>query len=294
MTNHEDDWLLYNASEYTVNGKTYRNLEAEVLYNKRLSEKNEREIRELKSGAYIVNVTGDASDPTRPASADKTWTEIWAAITENKEVICVFNYAYFRYMALGMDVTFPLIFSNNGAYTDTDRADTIQVNANNEWSRVTIATSPCTTSVIETGDKLIVGHQDANGDKVAKGSVAFDTTQTDKYLCQDGTFKTVQGGGSGDVLFKITVTQDMSTLAYSADKTYAEIQAAITAGKLPYVEWSGMIFQLSENISAMDIKFSRCKSETLSMTTYVISVGTVAINSGDAVTVSTATWTQNV
>ena len=29
-----DDWLKYNASEYTVNGKTYRNLEAQVLKNK--------------------------------------------------------------------------------------------------------------------------------------------------------------------------------------------------------------------------------------------------------------------
>lgn len=30
-----DDWLKYNASEYTVNGKTYRNLEAQVLKNKK-------------------------------------------------------------------------------------------------------------------------------------------------------------------------------------------------------------------------------------------------------------------
>lgn len=30
----DNDWLKYNASEYTVNGKTYRNLEAQVLKNK--------------------------------------------------------------------------------------------------------------------------------------------------------------------------------------------------------------------------------------------------------------------
>lgn len=30
----DNDWLKYNASEYTVNGVTYRNLEAQVLKNK--------------------------------------------------------------------------------------------------------------------------------------------------------------------------------------------------------------------------------------------------------------------
>lgn len=30
-----EDWLKYNASEYTVGGKTYRNLEGQVLWNKR-------------------------------------------------------------------------------------------------------------------------------------------------------------------------------------------------------------------------------------------------------------------
>ena len=48
MTNHNDDWLLYNASEYKVNGKTYRNLEAEVLYNHRLSEQNAADIDALE------------------------------------------------------------------------------------------------------------------------------------------------------------------------------------------------------------------------------------------------------
>ena len=34
MSMGDNDWLKYNASEYTVNGKTYRNLEAQVLKNK--------------------------------------------------------------------------------------------------------------------------------------------------------------------------------------------------------------------------------------------------------------------
>ena len=394
MSNLNEDWLRYNASEYTVNGKTYRNLEAQVLKNKQVSEKNAEDIAnidtekvhkitfgetsfediysnwtqghivicqyqgliyiltcstyniayftnyryipqdtqavirgfrvdrtegyeaptqistaaslnplsdsslpvakaiadyvtdyvpdyvqsyitfttgatdkylredgtwaELKKEAFIVNVTGDTSDQTRPASADKTWTEIWAAITENKEVICVFNYAYFRYMALGMDVTFPLIFSNNGAYTDTDRADTIQVNANNEWSRVTIATSPCITSVIETGDKLIVGHQDANGDKVAKGSIAFDTTQTDKYLCQDGTFKTVQGGGGSANVLKVSFT---GTGTYTCDKTLAQILTAIAHDYIVYaIVNDAFHFQL-DGYGATDVSFRRTWGE---------------------------------
>lgn len=368
MTNHEDDWLLYNASEYTVNGITYRNLEAQVLKNKQVSEKNAEDIANIDTEkvhkitfgetsfediysnwtqghivicqyqgliyiltcstyniayftnyryipqdtqavirgfrvdrtegyepptqistaaslnplsdsslpvakaiadyvtdyvqnckeAFIVNVTGDTLDPTRPASADKTWTEIWAAITENKEVICVFNYAYFRYMALGMDVTFPLIFSNNGAYTDTDRADTIQVNANNEWTRVTISTSPCTTSVIETGDKLIVGHQDANGDKIAKGSIAFDTTQTDKYLCQDGTFKTVQGGGGSANVLKVSFT---GTGTYTCDKTLAQILAAIANDYIVYaIVNSAFQYQL-DGYGATDVSFRRTWGE---------------------------------
>lgn len=34
MSMGDNDWLKYNASEYTVNGVTYRNLEAQVLKNK--------------------------------------------------------------------------------------------------------------------------------------------------------------------------------------------------------------------------------------------------------------------
>ena len=48
MSPNNNDWLLYNASEYTVNGKTYRNLEAEVLYNHNLSEQNAEDIDALE------------------------------------------------------------------------------------------------------------------------------------------------------------------------------------------------------------------------------------------------------
>ena len=140
----------------------------------------------------VVNVTGDQNDPTRPASADKTWTEIWTAITEKKEVICIFNYAYFRYLALGADVTFPLIFGNSGAYTNAGRLDSIQVNSSNVWTRNTIAIAPAENSAIQTGDKLVIGRTDANGDKLAYGSaLSFDKSAPgyqDYYLNQYGTF----------------------------------------------------------------------------------------------------------
>ena len=48
LSPNNNDWLLYNASEYTVNGKTYRNLEAEVLYNHNLSEQNAEDIDALE------------------------------------------------------------------------------------------------------------------------------------------------------------------------------------------------------------------------------------------------------
>ncbi len=48
LSPNNNDWLVYNASEYTVNGKTYRNLEAEVLYNHNLSEQNAEDIDALE------------------------------------------------------------------------------------------------------------------------------------------------------------------------------------------------------------------------------------------------------
>ena len=45
---------MYNASEYTVNGKTYRNLEAEVLYNHRLSEQNAADIDALEDRMHTA------------------------------------------------------------------------------------------------------------------------------------------------------------------------------------------------------------------------------------------------
>ncbi|MBQ0097981.1 MAG: hypothetical protein KBS62_03470 [Oscillospiraceae bacterium] len=50
-----DDWLLHNASEYTINGKTYRNLEAQVL-------KNKRDIEEIQQGGIELPIVQEINE----------------------------------------------------------------------------------------------------------------------------------------------------------------------------------------------------------------------------------------
>ena len=72
----DNDWLKYNSSEYTVNGITYRNLEAQVLKNKEDIEALERV---NQSGVFFAEYN------------TTTFSEVQTALTNGLCVVVVNN-----------------------------------------------------------------------------------------------------------------------------------------------------------------------------------------------------------
>lgn len=82
--------------------------------------------------------------------------------------------------------------------------------------------------------------------------------------------------------FIAEVTYDSEETAYSCDKTYAQIAAAITAGYVTFVNYGGLLYNLSAigessvSYSYLDVDAS---ADTLTISTFVINASGVTASS---------------
>lgn len=129
--------------------------------------------------------------------ADKTYAEISDIIDADEDILLTYSYKYFRFNRFRtQDSTYgyPYVFTCTDGFPYNGQIETFYVENTDEWHHHTLTIDPIPTSTaILSGDRVMVGRAVDQDDTQTVGTLTFDTSVTDKFLCQDGTWKTVEG-----------------------------------------------------------------------------------------------------
>lgn len=250
MSNPNKDWLLYNASEYTLNGKVYRNLEAQVLRNKQLSEKNAEDIAGLDIEKIYQVTYGETS-----------FEDIYDNWTQGHLVFC-----YYQGLLYILTVsTYNIAYFTNYRYIPQDTQVVIRgfrVDREEGYETPTQITTAASLNPLSDSSlpvaKAVADYVTDYVPDYVQSYITFTTGATDKYLREDGTWATPSGGGGSANVLKVSFT---GTGTYTCDKTLAQILSAIANDYIVYAIVNGAFQYQLDSYGATDVSFRRTWGE---------------------------------
>lgn len=169
--------------------------------------------KEVPPEVFYINVTGSGTQAA-PYTADHTYAEITTALSAGKLPIVIHNGGYYIYGGNSGDYDF---YQAGATYIRS-----FFVTSANVWS--------------DQIDSIVTSVNGVIGDVETSDILPDQTGKDGKFLMTDGS--DVSWEAVEPEVFTVTLTLDLDYAPprYIGDKTYSEIQAAITAGKIVQVQ----------------------------------------------------------